>query len=88
MATQLHEKYRPRNWSEIVGQDKAVDKINQLCQRGLAGRAYWLSGQSGSGKTTLAKLIASEIADEFSTTPNDHERQRPCFHRNTTARAP
>ncbi len=32
---------------------------------GLAGRAYWLSGQSGTGKTTIARLIAAEVADSF-----------------------
>jgi DNA polymerase-3 subunit gamma/tau len=60
----LYEKYRPKSWSEVIGQDKVIARINQLKQRGLAGRAYWLSGQSGTGKTTIARLIASEIATE------------------------
>ena len=63
---QLHEQYRPQTWSDVVGQDKAIAKIKRLAQRGLAGRAYWISGQSGTGKTTLARLIAAEVADEFS----------------------
>ena len=64
---QLHEEYRPRQWSEVVGQDKALAKINRLRQRGLAGRAYWISGQSGTGKTTIARLIAAEVASEWCT---------------------
>ncbi|MEQ8786230.1 MAG: AAA family ATPase [Pirellulaceae bacterium] len=36
-------------------------------QRGLAGRAYWLSGQSGTGKTTIARLLAADVACEFCT---------------------
>ncbi len=63
---QLHEEYRPTTWNDVVGQDKVLDKLALLRQRGLAGRAYWLSGQSGTGKTTIARLIASEVADEFS----------------------
>ena len=59
----LFEQYRPREWSEVIGQDKAIATINRLRSRGgLAGRAYWLSGKSGTGKTSIAELIASEIA--------------------------
>ena len=62
---QLYEEYRPRCWDDVVGQDKARAKLDLLRQRGLAGRAFWLSGQSGTGKTTIARLIADEVADEF-----------------------
>ena len=62
---QLTEKYRPTTWKQVVGQDKTVKRIGILRDRKLAGRAYWLSGQSGTGKTTIARLIASEIADDF-----------------------
>ena len=55
---QLQDQYRPRLWTEVVGQDKILAKIDQLRNRGLSGRAYWLSGQSGVGKTTIARLIA------------------------------
>ena len=62
---QLQEQYRPRSWSEVVGQDKVLAKSDRLRKRGLAGRAYWLSGQSGVGKTTIARLIAAEVADPY-----------------------
>ena len=60
---QLYEQYRPRQWADVVGQEKALAKIDRLRPRGLAGRAYWISGQSGTGKTTIARLLALEVAD-------------------------
>jgi len=62
---QLYEQYRPQAWADFLGQDKAVAKVAVLRKRGLAGRAFWVSGSSGVGKTTLAMLIANEIADPF-----------------------
>jgi DNA polymerase III gamma/tau subunit len=53
----LTEKYRPQAWSDVVGQDKTVNRILALRERGLAGRAFFISGQSGTGKTTIARLI-------------------------------
>jgi replication-associated recombination protein RarA len=61
----LTEQYRPKSWADVVGQDKLVQRIQGLAKRGLAGRAYWLSGQSGTGKTTIGRLIAAEVADEI-----------------------
>jgi len=61
----LFEQYRPSAWSDVVGQDKTVARIQLLAKRGLAGRAFWLSGQSGTGKTTIARLIAAGVADDF-----------------------
>lgn len=61
----LTEQYQPKSWADVVGQEKIVNRLLALRQRGLAGRAYWLSGQSGTGKTTLARLIAADVADDF-----------------------
>jgi DNA polymerase III gamma/tau subunit len=62
----LADKYRPTTWESVVGQDKVVSRLRALAARGgLAGRAYFLTGQSGTGKTTIARLIASEVADPF-----------------------
>lgn len=62
----LFEKYRPASWSEVVAQDKAVNRLLSVRQvSGFGGRAYWIAGQSGTGKTTIAKLLARDMADDW-----------------------
>lgn len=69
---QLAEQYRPAAWADVIGQEKIAKRVELLRSRGgLGGRAYWLSGQSGTGKTTIARLIAGEVADEWSTVEAD-----------------
>ena len=68
---QLHEKYRPATWRDVVAQPKALARIDALRPRGLAGRAYWITGASGTGKTTIARLLAAEVADALYTTEID-----------------
>ena len=64
-CVQLHERYRPSSWNDVIAQPKVIEKLSLLRQRGLSGRAYWLSGASGTGKTSIARLIAAEVADPF-----------------------
>jgi DNA polymerase-3 subunit gamma/tau len=74
---QLHETYRPRQWCDVVGQPRALAAIDRLRRRGLAGRAYWISGKSGTGKTTIAKLLAAEIADPLNVEEYDAAELTP-----------
>ena len=71
MVTTLFEKYRPDSLDKVLGQDKAIKKIELLLSRGWGGRAWWLSGASGTGKTTIARIIASQGADDFYITEYD-----------------
>lgn len=68
----LFEKYRPSQWSEVVGQDKAVKMLTGLRDRnGFGGQAYFLSGGSGTGKSSIAKLIVGEIAEPLNVFETD-----------------
>jgi DNA polymerase III gamma/tau subunit len=61
-------RVRPHTWADVIGQDKAVARIRALAQRaGLAGRAFFLTGQSGTGKTTIGRLIAADVASAWDT---------------------
>jgi len=67
----LFEKWRPREWSQLVGQPKALAVIERLRAGGLSGRAWFIRGGSGTGKSTIAKLLAAEVADDWGTTELD-----------------
>ena len=57
----LYRKYRPSNFSELVGQDKIVKVINSAIVNGKISHAYLFSGPRGTGKTTTAKIIAKMV---------------------------
>jgi len=73
----LPERYAPKTWDQVVGQDDALRQIERLARNGLGGRAYWISGLSGSGKTTIARLLAGELADSFGVTEVDAQTVTP-----------
>ncbi|MEF8849102.1 MAG: replication factor C large subunit, partial [Candidatus Thermoplasmatota archaeon] len=58
------EKYRPRNLSGIVGNDKAVAMLKKWCENWEKGKpnkkAVILSGKPGVGKTSAAVAISRE----------------------------
>src|SRR4051794_31444786 len=74
---QLHEQCRPNCWADVVGQPKVIGTIDRLRKRGLAGRAYWISGKSGVGKTTIGKLLAAEVADQLNVEEYDAAELTP-----------
>jgi replication-associated recombination protein RarA len=79
----LAEKYRPRNWQELVGLGWLQRQLDTLRkQGGLGGRAYWLAGRSGTGKTTIARLIAAEVAKPWATLEMDASKVTAEFLRN------
>ena len=62
----LFEKWRPRTFDDLIGQDKAVSALKRIQARGgFGGRAYWITGASGTGKTTIARIIANDLASEW-----------------------
>ena len=65
LNVKLFEKYRPREWSELVGQPKAVAQLRKAGESGFGGQAYLLTGASGTGKTSAAYIVARELADDM-----------------------
>lgn len=57
----LYRKYRPRDFSEVVGQDHVVSVIRRQVETGRIAHAYLFSGPRGVGKTTVARIIAKAV---------------------------
>lgn len=81
----LAEAYRPRTWGDFVGHDRAKNRIAALRPRGLASRAYWISGPSGAGKTSMALLLAAELADPLNIVELDAAEATPARLRDLEA---
>ena len=54
-------KYRPQNFSELLGQSVMVDTISNSIKIDKIPNAYLLTGIRGVGKTTTARIIAKAI---------------------------
>lgn len=54
----LARKYRPQNFSELVGQDALVQTLSNAIAMDRIAHAFMLTGVRGIGKTTTARLIA------------------------------
>jgi DNA polymerase III subunit gamma/tau len=61
MTQALYRKYRPRNWSEVVGQDHVVTTLKNAIAADRVAHAYLFAGSRGTGKTTLARLLAKAV---------------------------
>jgi DNA polymerase-3 subunit gamma/tau len=59
--TVLYRKYRPQNFSEVVGQEHIVKTLTNSILGNNISHAYLFTGPRGSGKTTIARLFAKTI---------------------------
>ncbi|WP_375396144.1 DNA polymerase III subunit gamma/tau [uncultured Sphingomonas sp.] len=57
----LARKYRPQNFSELIGQDSMVQTLANAIRRGRLAHAFLLTGVRGVGKTSTARLIAKAL---------------------------
>ncbi len=57
----LYRKYRPQNFSEIIGQEHIVQTLMNALASGSVSHAYLFSGTRGSGKTSIARIFAKAI---------------------------
>lgn len=50
-------KYRPKNFDEVIGQKRVVERIRNQSRAGVWFSSQVLEGHWGSGKTTLARIM-------------------------------
>lgn len=61
MSLVLYRKYRPKTFSEFIGQEHVVKTLTNAISNGMISHAYLFSGPRGSGKTSLARLLAKAV---------------------------
>ncbi len=57
----LARKWRPRRFSELVGQSHVVRALTNALQSGRVHHAFLFTGTRGIGKTTIARIFAKSL---------------------------
>jgi len=57
----LARKYRPRNFSEMVGQEHVVRALANALDQQRLHHAYLFTGTRGVGKTTVSRILAKSL---------------------------
>lgn len=57
--TELYRRYRPQNFSEMVGNEATIKSLKKELENG--SHVFLFTGNAGCGKTTLARIVAKEV---------------------------
>ena len=57
----LYRKYRPKVFSDVVGQSHITSTLSNEVKTGKLSHAYLFTGSRGTGKTTCAKILAKAV---------------------------
>ncbi len=70
MSLALYRKYRPSNFSEVIGQEHVTEPLSNALESGRIHHAYLFSGPRGCGKTSSARIMARSLNCEKGPTSN------------------
>lgn len=59
--TALYNKYRPRTFEQVAGQQAIVRTLKNAIANGKIAHAYLFCGPRGTGKTSMARLLAKAL---------------------------
>lgn len=72
MYQALYRKWRPKLFSDVVGQNHVTKTLEKEISSGKIGHAYLFIGSRGTGKTTCAKIFAKAVNCQ------NHQSGNPC----------
>src|SRR5689334_15946462 len=75
----LARKWRPQNFSSLVGQEPIVTALRNALQEGRIAQAYLFSGIRGVGKTTAARVLAKALNCERGPAADPCNECTPCL---------
>lgn len=75
MSQTLYRKYRPQQFSEVVGRENTVRTLAEELRSGSVAHAYLFTGIRGTGKTSLARIFAKAL----NCTARDKKTSEPCL---------
>ena len=61
MYVAFYRRYRPRLFSEVIGQEPIIQTLKNQVASGHVSHAYLFCGSRGTGKTSTAKILARAI---------------------------
>ena len=73
----LYRRYRPKSFSEVVGQNNIITILTNQISTEKITHAYLFCGTRGTGKTSAAKIFAKAVNCE------NHKNGEPCHICNT-----
>jgi DNA polymerase-3 subunit gamma/tau len=74
----LYRKYRPQDFSEVVGQDAVTRTLTNAISSGQVRQAYLFAGPRGTGKTSMARILAKGLNCVQGPTPTPCKVCNPC----------
>jgi DNA polymerase-3 subunit gamma/tau len=72
--TVLARKYRPQQFSDVIGQEHVTRTLQNAIEQGRSAHGYIFSGHRGIGKTTVARILAMAL----NCRSKDHPVPEPC----------
>ena len=75
----LARKWRPQQFSEVVGQNHVVQTLINAIEQNRVAHAYIFVGPRGTGKTTLARLLAKSLNCEGGPKVNFDPTEASCI---------
>ncbi|MCL6588736.1 MAG: DNA polymerase III subunit gamma/tau [Firmicutes bacterium] len=74
----LYRRWRPRGFSDFVGQSHVVTTLANAIAAGQVAHAYLFTGPRGTGKTSTAKIFAKALNCECLKTDTGSGVKEPC----------